>query len=94
MKVLGREILSDFVKRHADVRSQVAAWVAEAEEADWKEPQEVRARYPSVSFIGGNRAVFNLKGTKYRLDTTIAFKTRIVVVERIGTHAEYTKWKF
>jgi len=38
--------------------------------------------------------VFNLKGTKYRLDTTIAFNTGIVVVERMGTHAEYTKWKF
>lgn len=94
MRVLGRETLSDFIKRHAAVRTQVAAWVAEAEEAVWKSPQDVRARYPTVSFIRGNRAVFNLKGTKYRLDTTIAFNTGIVVVERMGTHAEYTKWKF
>lgn len=93
MKVLGREILSDFVKRHADVRAQVTAWLAEAEDAEWKAPLDVRERYPSVSFIG-NRAVFNLKGTKYRLDVTIAFRTGIVVVIRMGTHAEYTKWTY
>ncbi len=93
MRVLGREILSDFVKRHADVRGRVAAWLAEAEDAEWKTPLDVREKYPSVSFIG-NRAVFDLKGTKYRLDVTIAFKTGIAVVVRIGTHAEYTKWKF
>lgn len=92
MKVVGREVLSEFIKRHGDVRAQVAAWVAEAEEATWRSQQDVRARYRSVSFIG-KRAVFNLKGTKYRLDTTISFNTGVVVIERMGTHAEYTKWK-
>lgn len=92
MKVTGRGVLSDFIKRHADVREQVAAWLAEADEAKWKSQQDVRARYPSVSFIGGARAVFNLKGKKYRLVATIAFGTGIVVVERIGTHAEYNEW--
>jgi len=92
VKVVGREVLSDFTKRHADVRAQVAAWIAEAEEASWKSQQDVRARYRSVSFIG-KRAVFDLKGTKYRLVATIAFNTGVVVIERIGTHAEYTKWK-
>jgi mRNA interferase HigB len=90
--VTGRGVLSDFIKRHGDVRGQVAAWLAEAEAAKWKSQQDVRARYPSVSFIGA-RAVFNLKGPKYRLVTTIAFNTGVVHVERMGTHAEYNKWK-
>ena len=34
MKVVGKEVLSDLAKRHADVREQVAAWIAEAEEAE------------------------------------------------------------
>ena len=92
MKVVGKKVLSDFAERHADVREQVAAWIAEAEEASWKSQQDVRDRYRSVSFIGA-RAVFNLKGTKYRLVATIAFRTGVVVIERAGTHAEYTKWK-
>lgn len=94
VKVIGREILIEFIKRHAEVRGQVTAWLAEVEEAEWKAPQDVRARYPSVSFIGDKRAVFNLKGNKYRLDTRIAFETAIVAIVRMGTHAEYADWTF
>lgn len=93
VKVLGRKVLDDFTRRHADVRGQVAAWLAEAEEAQWKTPQDVRARYPTVSFIE-KHAVFNLKGTKYRLDVVVAFNTGVVLVKRMGTHAEYADWKF
>ena len=94
MNVFGREILQEFIKQHAEVRGPAIAWLAEAEEAQWKPPQDVRARYPSVSFIGDRRAVFNLKGKKYRLDTNIAFNTAVVAVIRMGTHAEYSNWTF
>ena len=87
-------MIYDFVRRHADVRGQAAAWLADVEEAEWKTPQDVRARYPSVSFMGDRRAVFKLKGTKYRLDTQIAFNTGIVSINRMGTHAEYADWTF
>lgn len=93
MRVLGKDVLGEFTKGHADVRGSLAAWLAEVEEAEWKTPQDVRARYPTVSFIG-KHAVFNLKGTKYRLDTVVAFNTSVVLVKRMGTHAEYADWKF
>lgn len=93
VKVLGKDVLQDFMKRQADVRGPVAAWLADVEEAQWTTPQDVRMRYPTVSFIG-RHAVFNLKGTKYRLDITVAFNTGIVLVNRMGTHAEYADWKF
>ena len=38
--------------------------------------------------------VFNVKGNKYRLDTRVAYRTGVVVVKRIGTHAEYDRWTF
>ncbi len=94
VKVFGREILHEFIKQHAEVRGQALAWLAEVEEAQWKTAQDVRARYPSVSFIGDKRAVFNLKGKKYRLDTRIAFNTAVVAILRMGTHAEYSDWNF
>ena len=94
VKIFGREVLYDFISRHAEVRGQVVVWLADVEDADWKTPQDVRVRYPSVSFIGARRAVFNLKGRKYRLDTSIAFNTGVVSVNRIGTHAEYSNWTF
>ena len=94
MKLLGRKHLDDFARTHADVRAQIDAWIAEVEEARWQSPIDVKARFPSASFLGGNRVVFNLKGNKYRLDTKVNYKNEIVLVKRIGTHAEYDKWTF
>lgn len=87
------EVLDSFCRRHTDVDQQVKAWVAEAREARWLKPVDVKGRYPSASFLGGDRVVFNLKGNKYRLLVKVSYKSGIVRVQMIGTHAEYDKWK-
>ncbi len=87
------EVLDSFCRRHTDVDQQVKAWVAEAREARWLKPADVKGRYPSASFLGGDRVVFNLKGNKYRLLVKVSYKSGIVRVQMIGTHAEYDKWK-
>lgn len=94
MQVVGRPILERFIQMHANVASVVDAWLAEAKAATWRTPADIKARYANASILANNRVVFNLKGNKYRLDTKIAYQTGVVVVKRIGTHAEYTRWTF
>lgn len=94
MKVVGRKRIDEFCQCHGDVRSQLTAWLAEAEEAEWQTPMSVKERYPSASFLGNGRVIFNIKGNKYRLDTKISYKNQMVLIKRIGTHAEYDKWIF
>ena len=94
MRVIGKQQLEDFKQRHADVRSQIDAWICEAEEAQWASPHDVKERYVTASFLADNRVVFNLKGNRYRLDVKISYESQIVFVKRIGTHAEYDKWTF
>lgn len=80
--------------KHADIRPQLEAWVSEANEGTWKTPADVKFRFPTASFMGDNIVVFNLKGNKYRLDAKIDYGNQVLLVRRIGTHAEYSKWKF
>ncbi|MEO8493509.1 MAG: type II toxin-antitoxin system HigB family toxin [Planctomycetota bacterium] len=94
MRVVGKQILDDFKQRHADARSQVDAWLAEAEDAKWESPNDIKARFATASILGNNRVVFNLKGNSYRLDVKVTYKTKVVLIKRIGTHAEYDKWTF
>lgn len=94
MKLLGKALLEDFARSHADARSQIDAWIAEVEEATWRGPMDIKARFSSASFLADNRVVFNLKGNRYRLDTKVNYKNQIVLVKRIGTHTEYDKWTF
>lgn len=94
MNVVGRGTLEDFKKRHADARGPLDSWLSEAEAADWHTPEDIKARYPSASIISGGRVVFNIKGNSYRLDVKVAYQTRVVLVVRVGTHAEYDNWEF
>jgi mRNA interferase HigB len=94
MKIAGRIYLEEFASRHSDARSQIDAWLFEAEEAQWLTPCDVRKQYAHASFMADNRVVFNLKGNKYRLDTKISYKNHVILIMRIGTHKEYDGWKF
>ena len=94
MKVVRKRTLEDFKRRHADARSQVDTWICEVEEAEWESPNDIKAKYATASFLADNRVVFNLKGNNYRLDVKVNYTTKVVLIMRIGTHAEYDNWKF
>jgi mRNA interferase HigB len=93
MKIVGRNVLDDFGRRHADVVSQIEAWLCEVEEAQWQGPADLKRAYPKASILSGNRVVFNVKGNRYRLEAKIEYGLGIALVKRMGTHAEYSKWK-
>jgi mRNA interferase HigB len=92
MRVVGRQRLEEFANRHADIRAQLESWLCEVEEADWRSPADVKMRFPSASILADDRVIFNLKGNRYRLEVKISYGIKIVLVTRIGTHAEYSKW--
>lgn len=91
--MVGVDALVAFAKKHADAESPLQAWLAEAKDAEWRTPQDVKDRYAHASILAGDRVVFNVKGNDYRLLVRISYVVGIVRVERIGTHAEYDKWK-
>ena len=94
MILIGKRVLTDFARQHASARHAIAAWVAEVEAASWQSFVDVKARYRSVSLIKDDRLVFNLKGNHYRLDAQISYSNQVLLVHRMGTHAEYESWIF
>ena len=89
MKILDRERLERFCRKHSDARAWIENWLADVESAAWATPQDIRRRYASASFLPGNVVVFNVKGNAYRMEGTVAYRTGVVVIEWIGTHREY-----
>lgn len=92
MKILGRNILAEFKAAHKDASSQIDAWEAEIIAMNWEKPSDIKARYASASFLANNQVVFNIRGNKYRVLVQVAYKTKIVLVMKAGTHQEYMKW--
>lgn len=94
MKVTGRNLLTDFSAKHANVKSALEAWFSEAQRADWKTPQDIKNRYRSADILSDNRVIFNIKGNRYRLVVKVRYQNGIVRIEWVGTHAEYDKQRF
>lgn len=91
MRILARNKLIDFMRKHASSRKALEAWFAEAERSDWQTPQDIKDRFSSADFLADNRVIFNIKGNRFRLVVKVRYQNGIVVVEWVGTHAEYSK---
>lgn len=89
MRVIAKKALRDFWETHPDAEEPLLAWFREAEDADWDSPGAIKAQYRSASILGDNRAIFNIKGNRYRLVVKINYPYRVVYVRFVGTHAEY-----
>lgn len=94
MRLAGRPRLTEFWRRHADARVQLEAWTAEVESAQWASPHELQRDFPQASFVGQGHVVFNIRRNRYRLHAVVNYDAGVVVVMRVGTHAEYDRWAF
>jgi len=91
MRVVGTSKLHKFWKRRRDAKQQLEAWYAEAKDAIWENPRDVKDRYPKASIIGNDRVVFDICGGSYRLIVHVKYKFGTVVICFVGTHAEYDR---
>lgn len=93
MILVGRNILERLKRQHPDVAKRIDAWALEVEALTWDSPHDVKKYYGSADFPGTSKAVFNIKGNKYRILATIDYQRHIVIIEKAGTHTQYTKWR-
>lgn len=93
MRVVDKKILLEFCESHAGLRLSANRWLDVVESARWLTPNDLKMTFPTASLIDSHRVVFNLKGNHYRLLTEVFYSRQVVTIERVGTHAEYSKWK-
>ena len=92
MRILAKSTLRKFWEsnsQYADAMGQLQAWYQEVEQADWKNPHQIKEQFRNASVLKGGRAVFNICGNKYRLIVKINFESKIVYIRFIGTHKQY-----
>ena len=93
MRIIAIKTLKDFWNnpRYKDSEQSLKAWFYEIKKEQWDSPHDIKIKYKNVSIIQNNRAIFNIKGNKYRLIVAIQYKFKIVFIRFIGTHKEYDK---
>ena len=93
MTVVGIDVLRRFAAHHVRAEKPVRWWINIALTAAWSAPEDVMANFPRASALPGNRILFRLAGNHFRLVATIDYTRGIVVIDRIGTHADYDRWR-
>lgn len=91
MRIIGKRDIESYMKRHANAATPLKCWVQKAEKSEWKTPAAIKADFASASFLAGNRVVFNIGGNNFRLVVVVVYVEGMLVVDWIGTHAEYDK---
>jgi mRNA interferase HigB len=91
MRIIALRTLREFWTAHADAEAALRAWYADARQAEWKTPEDVKAIYANASILGNNRVVFNIRGNAYRLIVSINYAFGIVYIRFVGTHAGYDR---
>lgn len=91
MRVVGIRKIEKFYKRHAAAKGPLLAWLDEAKNASWVQPQDIKNRYAHASFLSNNRCIFNTGGNKFRLEVKVAYSSGGMLIIDVSTHAEYDK---
>ena len=91
MRIISRKRLREFWEHHPDARQALQAWYADVKYANWQTPADIKNVYRNASIVANNRAIFNIKGNKYRLVVVVQYQYGIVYIRFVGTHQEYDK---
>jgi mRNA interferase HigB len=94
MNLVGLPLLLEFGRKHPDARDALLAWRTEVEKLLWGTPAQLKDRFPKASIIDSNNVVFDIRHNRYRLHVKISYVTKTVVIVRLGTHDEYSKWTY
>jgi len=91
----GTDIVETYFKSRAGhrgiktARAQYDAWLAIAETAAWRTPDEVRKAHPKASILKGSRVVFDIKANDFRLIALVQYVDGILMIRFFGSHEEY-----
>lgn len=91
MKVIGRDKIDSFARRHANAKNPLRQWLKKAEAAKWSNTSDIKNTFNSVD-RAGPYYIFNIGGNKYRLVAVVVIRNGVAIIEKIMTHAEYDKW--
>jgi len=97
MIVIGTDIVEAYFESKSGhrgikaARAQYDAWLAIAETAEWRTPEEVKKSHPKASILKGGRVVFNIKANDFRLVALVRYIESVLMIRFFGSHEEYDK---
>jgi mRNA interferase HigB len=92
VRIIAKRTLVEFWESgHGDAEQPLKAWHALAKAAHWSQPNEIKAKFSTASFLANNRVVFHISGKKYQLLVKVVYELKTIYIRFIGSHADYDR---
>ena len=91
MIIANKELLDDFVQKHANAAGPLNRWIDQVRAAQLTSHTDLKRLFPSADYVKNGRYVFNIGGNNYRLVVVVIFIAGVMNIRFVGTHAEYDK---
>jgi mRNA interferase HigB len=73
MRVIAKKTVKEYFEKNASAKQPLLNWFKEISSGNWKNHNEMKKSFSSLSIIPNERIVFNIKGNKYRMVSFYAF---------------------
>lgn len=93
MRVVAHSTIVEYYQKNPQSEAALESWYKTTLKAEWHNFNDIRKTFNTVSQVGKQHYVFNIKGNDYRLVVVIQFTPQAVYIRFVGTHAEYDKIK-
>lgn len=91
MRIVARSTLTAYYAKNPQAKVALEDWYKKTSRAKWACFDDIKKTFNTVSIVGNQHYVFNIKGNDYRLVVVIQFTPQRVYIRFVGTHAEYDK---
>lgn len=92
LKVIGRELITTYIANNCDAQKPLQCWLREVEEASWKDKEIIKTSYRGIDFLPNNKVIFHFFAGSFKLLALIVIGAGVIIVEKIGSIAESSKW--
>lgn len=91
MRIIAKSTLVEYYTKNPQAKVALEDWYSKAAQAEWHNFADIRNTFATVSQVGNQHYVFNIKGNDYRLVVVILFTPQTIYIRFVGTHAEYDR---
>ncbi len=93
MRLLGRDRIEKFVRKHPDARPSLRSWAQTIESNNFRYLVELKRTFGTADYVRPH-TVFDIAGNKYRLIALVDYPLQSVTVEHVLTHDDYAKGRW
>lgn len=91
MRVIAKSALTAYYEKNPQAKTALEDWYKKTSRAQWTCFDDIKKTFNTVSIVGNQHYVFNIKGNDYRLVVVIQFTPQRVYIRFVGTHADYDR---